>query len=215
MSRFDPYAQNGGTVLGIAGEDYALIASDTRLSEGYEIHSRKSPKAFQLSSHTVLGCAGFHGDVLTLVKRLEARHTQYRQKHHKEMSTPACAQMLATMLYGKRFFPYYTYNILAGIDSEGKGCVFSFDPVGSYEREQFRAGGTASSLLQPLLDNQIGSKNQSNKEEAPIDKDLAIKLAKDVFVAAAERDIYTGDAVHIAVVTKDGTTHEEFPLRRD
>jgi 20S proteasome alpha/beta subunit len=35
-------------VLGIAGEDYALIASDTRLSEGYEIHSRKSPKAYQL-----------------------------------------------------------------------------------------------------------------------------------------------------------------------
>eukprot|EP00730_Choanoeca_flexa_P008662 TRINITY_DN12517_c2_g8_i2.p1 TRINITY_DN12517_c2_g8~~TRINITY_DN12517_c2_g8_i2.p1 ORF type:complete len:178 (+),score=21.77 TRINITY_DN12517_c2_g8_i2:238-771(+) len=155
MARFDPYAQNGGTVLGIAGEDYALIASDTRLSEGYEIHSRNSPKCFQLAPHTVLGCAGFHGDVLTLIKRLEARHVQYKQKHHKEMSTPACAQMLATMLYGKRFFPYYTYNILAGIDKEGKGCVFSFDPVGSYEREFVRAGGTASSLLQPLLDNQV------------------------------------------------------------
>jgi 20S proteasome alpha/beta subunit len=37
----------------------------------------------------------------------------------------------------------------------GKGCVFSFDPVGSYEREIFRAAGSASSLLQPLLDNQV------------------------------------------------------------
>lgn len=37
----------------------------------------------------------------------------------------------------------------------GKGCVYSFDPVGSYERETFRAAGTASSLLQPLLDNQV------------------------------------------------------------
>lgn len=37
----------------------------------------------------------------------------------------------------------------------GKGCVFSFDPVGSYERETYRAGGSASSMLQPLLDNQV------------------------------------------------------------
>ena len=33
--------------------------------------------------------------------------------------------------------------------------MFSFDPVGSYERETYRAGGSASSLLQPLLDNQV------------------------------------------------------------
>ena len=37
----------------------------------------------------------------------------------------------------------------------GKGCVYSFDPVGSYERETYRAGGSASALLQPLLDNQV------------------------------------------------------------
>ena len=34
--------------------------------------------------------------------------------------------------------------------------MFSFDPVGSYERETYRAGGSASALLQPLLDNQVG-----------------------------------------------------------
>ena len=37
----------------------------------------------------------------------------------------------------------------------GKGCVYSFDPVGSYEREPYRAGGSSSSMLQPLLDNQV------------------------------------------------------------
>jgi hypothetical protein len=30
--RFSPYSDNGGSLVAIAGEDYAIIASDTRLS---------------------------------------------------------------------------------------------------------------------------------------------------------------------------------------
>lgn len=37
----------------------------------------------------------------------------------------------------------------------GTGAVYSFDPVGSYEREACRAAGAASSLIQPFLDNQV------------------------------------------------------------
>jgi len=47
------------------------------------------------------------------------------------------------------------YTIIGGLDSEGKGAVYSFDPVGSYEREQCRAGGAAASLIMPFLDNQV------------------------------------------------------------
>ena len=46
-------------------------------------------------------------------------------------------------------------TIIGGLDSEGKGAVYSFDPVGSYEREQCRAGGAAASLIMPFLDNQV------------------------------------------------------------
>lgn len=39
--------------------------------------------------------------------------------------------------------------------SIGSGAVYSFDPVGSYERESCRAAGAAQSLVQPFLDNQV------------------------------------------------------------
>ncbi|KAK3594694.1 hypothetical protein CHS0354_001646 [Potamilus streckersoni] len=215
QAHFNPYSYNGGTVLAIAGENFSVIASDTRLSEGFSIHTRENPKTYKLTDTTVLGACGFHGDVLTLTKVLDARLKIYEQDHHKQMTTGAVAAMLSTMLYHRRFFPYYVYNIVAGLDDEGKGCVYSFDPVGSYEREAYRAGGSASAMLQPLLDNQIGFKNQQGVTRIPLSREKAVNLVKDVFISAAERDIYTGDSILINVITKDGVTDERFPLRRD
>lgn len=62
---------------------------------------------------------------------------------------------------------------------------------------------------------QIGFKNQEGVEHVPLSQEKAVNLVKDVFISAAERDIYTGDAIVLRVITKDGVTTEEFPLRRD
>jgi hypothetical protein len=48
ISRFSPYSDNGGTILAIAGADFAVIAGDTRQSEGYSIQTRYARKVFQL-----------------------------------------------------------------------------------------------------------------------------------------------------------------------
>ena len=62
---------------------------------------------------------------------------------------------------------------------------------------------------------QIGFKNQEGVIKVPLSQEKAVALVKDVFISAAERDIYTGDALSISVVTKDGVKTEVFPLRRD
>nr|XP_042117885.1 proteasome subunit beta type-1 isoform X2 [Peromyscus maniculatus bairdii] len=164
--RFSPYAFNGGTVLAIAGEDFSIVASDTRLSEGFSIHTRDSPKCYKLTDKTVIGCSGFHGDCLTLTKIIEARLKMYKHSNNKAMTTGAIAAMLSTILYSRRFFPYYVYNIIGGLDEEGKGAVYSFDPVGSYQRDSFKAGGSASAMLQPLLDNQASALRQMISQNA-------------------------------------------------
>ena len=67
--RFSPYSDNGGSVVAIAGEDFCVIASDTRLSgHGYAILSREQPKLFKLSETTILGSTGCRCDILTFCK---------------------------------------------------------------------------------------------------------------------------------------------------
>jgi hypothetical protein len=46
------------------------------------------------------------------------------------MPLRAIARLIQTMLYAKRFFPYYVYNILGGIEEDGS----SFPPPSSQYR---------------------------------------------------------------------------------
>ena len=79
-------------------------------------------------------CGGCQADErATLHKVLRERIRGYKQKHGIDLHTPSIAQMLSNTLYQKRFFPYYTFNICAGLDKDGKGCVYGYDAVGSFE----------------------------------------------------------------------------------
>lgn len=97
-----------------------------------------------------------HRPLLTPLRSLRSPLQWYTHAHNKEMPIKSIARLIQTMLYARRMFPYYVYNVLAGIEEDdGTGAVYSFDPVGSYERETCRAAGAAQSLLQPFLDNQV------------------------------------------------------------
>ncbi|ORY79918.1 20s proteasome in complex with Spirolactacystin [Protomyces lactucae-debilis] len=220
MSRFNPYTDNGGSTLAIAGQDFAVIAGDTRHTAGYSINTRYAQRAFNIGDNVVVSVVGYMADGLTLIKRLQQRLEWYHHQHNKPLSVQAAARLIQTMLYGKRFFPYYVHTIVAGLDEKGVGAVYSFDPVGSYEREQCRAAGAAASLMMPFLDNQVNLKNQYDeqgqpKAATPLPLDKVLSLCRDAFTSATERHIETGDGLEFAIITKDGVRWENAPLKLD
>lgn len=139
----------------------------------------------------------------------------YEHLHNKKMSTTAVAQMLSILMYNRRFFPYYVSNVLAGIDENGEGVIYSYDPIGHCERKKYSAGGSAGPLLQPVLDSQVGLKNQVGIEKVSIPLERAKAIIRDTLISAAERDIYTGDGVIFNIITKDGIKQERIDLRKD
>jgi 20S proteasome subunit beta 6 len=194
------------------------------------------PKLFRIGAddpacRIVLSVVGFAADGHALHERLDTFVKMYRYRHGRTISVKACAQRLSTILYAKRFFPYYVHAILAGVDPEadgGKGALYSYDPVGSYEREQCRAAGAAASLIMPFLDNQVNYKNQyvpatgdgagHELEQRPVEElglETVKALVRDAFTSAVERHIEVGDGLQMMIITKEGIEEVFEPLKRD
>lgn len=117
--RFQPYENNGGTVVSVSGKNYTIVASDTRLGLGYAIPARYVSRVIKLTDKVVLASSGMQTDIATLHKILRIRLAQYVHTHGKEMTLGAVSQMLSNMLYYRRFQPYYTFNVLGGLDQSG------------------------------------------------------------------------------------------------
>jgi len=214
-AQWSPYVNNGGSALAVAGREFCIVAADTRLSEGYSIASRTAPKIIKLTEKCVLATSGMQADAQTLHKNILARLEQYQHQNGKPMSTPAIAQMLSNMLYYKRFFPYYTFNVLGGIDENGIGCAYHYDAVGSMERSKYATAGTGQQLLHPVLDNQLHPQHQlaAKLEEKSLEE--LENLVIDAFNTASERDIYTGDFFEMYTVSQQGVKCNRYELKMD
>jgi len=223
------------TVVAIGGEDYCIVAATTRLGLGFAIPTRNVCRYSILNDRVVLATAGMYADTVALHKVVTARVKVYQQQQEKPFGLFSAAQLLSNTLYYRRFFPYYTFNVLGGLDQDGQGknkpivniwrsltyleigFVYGFDAIGSGEKVKVVCNGTAQALIQPILDNQVEKKQQyENKQIEKWSLQEALDLVKDVFTSAGERDIYTGDAVDICTITKQsGVVVETFPLKKD
>lgn len=74
---------------------------------------------------------------------------------------------------------------------------------------------TLKSFIRVKFSLQIGFKNMEGVQQVPLTQEKAVQLVTDVFISAAERDVYTGDALRICIVTKEGIEEKTVPLRKD
>lgn len=203
------YENNNGTALTIEVDNKLIIACDTRHRAEYHINSRKMTKIYRIGDF-FLTCVGFYADGFELYSKLLYQVKQYEA--YQKMPLKAMAHLLHNILYSRRFFPLFAYTTLSGYEN-GKALIYSYDCVGSYQLTRCKCDGSASSMVQPLLDSWINGKNFINHEHLSFDD--ALELVKKAFDSAAERDVCTKDFLEIYVVDKDNVSHEFIQLRKD
>ena len=176
--------------------------------------SREYSKTTRLTDQCVITSGGMVADIETLHKLLIAKVKTYERTFKKTPSVESLAQLLGNTLYGRRFMPYYAFNLLCGINQKGEGVVYGYDAIGSYDKLTYGVQGSGSELGAPILDNQFIGHNYLVKT-LPDDLQKVEETAKDILNSIAERDIYTGDGVELVIIDQKGVTIKREALRRD
>lgn len=135
MRAFNPYTNNMGTTIAIAGTDFCVIAADTRCSSGFSVLDDHYKRSYPLTDKCVLTSSGMVSDMEELAKVMKTKVKMYQRTHHgKYPSTESLAEVLSHTFYSRRFMPYYSFSLLCGLDKEGKGVCYGYDAIGSYDR---------------------------------------------------------------------------------
>ena len=82
-------------------------------------------------------------DIDALHKNLLMRIRIYSMQNKREPTLESIAKLLSNTLYGRRFMPYYAFNLLCGLDGQtGEGIVYGYDAVGSFDKITYGAQGS-------------------------------------------------------------------------
>ncbi len=188
----------GATTVGIVCKDGAILASERRYSYGTFVMSKAAKKIFKITDNIGVGCAGIIGDMQVLAREANAYMSIYRYERGRAGTVKNTAKLFASLLSGRRLFPYLAQTIIAGID-EGSPELFVLDPIGSVLGDKFAAVGSGAEIAMGVLESEY--KEGLSVEEA---KPLILRAVK----AAVARDIASGDGVDLMIITHNGITEE-------
>ena len=214
QQQWSPYELNGGNVLALAQDDYVIFAADTRLSRRYSILHRNVSKIHKLTDETYILSAGMYADAINLWKKLDQQIELFELNHGYTPSSNAIASLLSRTLYEKRFFPFYTFNLVVG-NIDGKPTVWNYDAIGSFEAMTYSVSGNGSDMMQSFMDNQFKGYNNIKKLDK-MNLEDSVEVLVDCFTSAAEIDTTCGDGVEFFVLRgKELVMKKRFPLRGD
>jgi proteasome beta subunit len=183
----------GTTTLAFKWSEGVVVAADRRATMDTMISSKTVPKIHRVTDHIAMTIAGGLGDSQYVVRILQAESSIYYFKNGYEISVGGLATLLANLLNQTKFFPEYTFPIVAGVDSNG-AHVYSVDPAGGAESDEFISVGSGSPYVYGVMEDRYRSHDLKEEE--------AVDLAVRAICSALKRDAATGNGIDVVTITK-------------
>jgi proteasome beta subunit len=186
--------KKGTTTLGLVCKDGIVMATEMRATMGNLIGHKTTQKLFKISDNMALTVAGLVGDAQMLARWLSAEVKLYELKTGTSMSLRASSTLMANIMNGRRYMPFWVQLLLGGIDSEG-GHVYSLDAAGGSIPDKFQTTGSGSPFVYGVLEDRF-TENLSVKQG----KVLGVRA----LTAAMKRDSASGDGISMCVIDSNG-----------
>jgi proteasome beta subunit len=186
--------KKGTTTLGLVCKDGVVLAAERRATMGTLIAHKATKKVFKLDDNLGLTTAGLVGDLQLLARYITAEVELYKLKRNAPMPVKSCATLLANILAGRRYFPYWVQLVVGGVDEEGNH-VYSLDMAGGSIPDKYVTTGSGSPYVYGVLEDHY-------KDD--IGTSDGIDLAIRSLTAAMKRDSASGDGIDVVSITTKG-----------
>lgn len=198
---------NGCAIIAMAGKNCVGIACDTRLGAQAQTVSCDFKKVFKMSDKLFVGLAGLATDVQTLNNLLKFRMNLYELREDRTMSPKVFSNALSTLLYEKRFGPYFIEPVVAGLDENNEPFLSGMDLIGApvYTKD-FVVSGTATANMYGMCESLF----KPDMEPEELFETLSQSL-----LSSLDRDALSGWGAVVHIVTKEGITTRELKSRMD
>ena len=183
------------------------MASDKRATFSNIVADKEAEKIIPISKKIVVAAAGLSADLQFLAKLINAELRLKELRSGIEPTAKEAANLLSNILYSKRFYfmPYYIDIFVGGYDGKDGFGLYHMDAVGSISKiNKYFATGSGMTIALGVLES-------GYKEE--LDINTAKELAKEAVRAAIERDVFSGDAIDLFVITNKGIEKETIKVK--
>jgi proteasome beta subunit len=191
----DNMEYKGTTTIGLVCDTGVVLATERRATMGHFIASKDAKKVYQIDDLVAMTTAGSVGDAQRLVKWMQVESRLYKMRREESMTVKGIVSLLANILSGNRYYPYFVQLLVGGVDKNGPG-VYSLDALGGIiEEKKAVATGSGSPMAYGVLEDRY-------VEKMPIDE--GVELAVRALHNAMKRDSASGDGIEVIKITSDG-----------
>jgi proteasome beta subunit len=191
----DNMEYKGTTTIGLVCETGVVLATERRATMGHFIASKDAKKVYQIDDLIAMTTAGSVGDAQRLVKWMQVESRLYKMRREESMTVKGIVSLLANILSGNRYYPYFVQLLVGGFDKNGPS-VYSLDAIGGIiEEKKAVSTGSGSPMAYGVLEDRY-------VEKMPIDE--GVELAVRALHNAMKRDSASGDGIEVIKITADG-----------
>lgn len=121
--------KNVHRILHHDAQQVQVLHADGPLRVGFVRYASRCASIAQepLGQDDVVPASGGFGLCLSIWLFFVSFDGVFALQHRKQMPLVSVSQLLSNTLYGRRFFPFYAFNVLGGVDETGEGFVFGYD----------------------------------------------------------------------------------------
>lgn len=181
--------------------------SDLRLGAQFQTVDKNFTKVFEMNDRLYVGLPGLATDVLTLKNLLTFRTNLYKLRENRDISPEAFNGLVSTLLYEKRFGPYFCEPVIAGLKDDDTPYISGMDLIGApVLPDSFCVSGTCTPNMHGLCEAMF--KPDMGPEEL-------FETLSQCLLSAVDRDALSGWGAVVHIITPEGVHTRSLKGRMD